>query len=160
MKRAVYPGTFDPVTNGHLEIIERAARIFDELIVAVTDSSGKSPFFTLDERYRFLVECTEKMGRVKVMKFSGLLVSFCQSVGASVIVRGLREPNDFLREYQMALMNRLQSDGEIETVFLAASTSYHFVSSSLIREVAQLGGRIDKLVPEVVSKAFQERLRG
>lgn len=157
MTKAVYPGTFDPVTNGHLDIIERASDIFDELTVAVTDAPDKDPYFGLKERERFLQQCTTSIGNCEVTVFQGLLVDFCEEVGAGVIVRGLRETNDFLNEYQMALMNRLQA-GEIETVFLAASSAYHFVSSSLIREVATLGGEIDKLVPRVVVDAFGERL--
>lgn len=154
--KAIYPGTFDPITNGHLDIITRAAKIFDELLIGVTTNIFKQPLFSIEERVAIANEVIGDLPNVSVSKFNGLLVDFAQKCNAQVIVRGLREPNDFLSEYQMALMNKLQC-AKIESVFLVSSSSYHFVSSSLIREVAGLGGDISKLVPKCVNDLLMEK---
>lgn len=156
MMKAIYPGTFDPLTNGHLDIITRAAKIFDHLIIGVTTNIFKKPLFHIDERVAIVSEVIQNLTNVSVCQFSGLLVDFSQECNAQVIVRGLREPNDFLSEYQMALMNKLQC-AKIESVFLVSSSSYHFVSSSLIKEVAGLGGDISKLVPNCVQVLLAEK---
>lgn len=155
--KAIYPGTFDPITNGHLDIIFRAAKIFDELLIGVTTNIFKQPLFTIEERVAIAKEVVKDLTNVTVCQFDGLLVDFAQKCQAQVIVRGLREPNDFLSEYQMALMNKLQC-ANIESVFLVSSSSYHFVSSSLIREVAGLGGDISKLVPPCVNDLLKKKI--
>ncbi len=156
MMKAIYPGTFDPLTNGHLDIITRAAKIFDHLIIGVTTNIFKTPLFKIEERVAIVSEVIQDLSNVSVCQFGGLLVDFAQECNAQVIVRGLREPNDFLSEYQMALMNKLQC-AKIESVFLVSSSSYHFVSSSLIKEVAGLGGDISKLVPNCVQVLLSEK---
>lgn len=153
---AVYPGSFDPVTNGHLDILERALKIFERVIIAVAQESKKTFEFTLDERLRFIEESVKGYENVEVESFSGLLVKYLDERNAAVIIRGLREISDFEREYQMAVMNRKLAPG-IETVFLSTGSEYYFVSSSLIVEVAGLGGDVSSLVPECVSRALRER---
>jgi pantetheine-phosphate adenylyltransferase len=159
MKRlAIYPGSFDPVTNGHLDIIQRGQHLFDELIVAVTRNPHKSPFFSLEERITFLQTALRGSRRVKVETFSGLLIHYAQQLGASAIIRGLRVISDFEYEFQMALMNRRQSK-RFETVFLMPDEKYTYISSSLVREISLLGGDVKGLVPSVVEKALKSRLR-
>jgi pantetheine-phosphate adenylyltransferase len=157
---AVYPGSFDPVTNGHLDILIRAARIFGRVIIAASEFGRKKFDFTLDERLAFLNEAVEPLGfrNVEIDCFNGLLVEYAAKRNARVVIRGLREVSDFEYEYQMAVMNRKLSP-EIETVFLSTSSEYYFVSSSLIKEVAALGGDVSELVPSVVNDALLSRRR-
>lgn len=157
MKIAVYPGTFDPVTKGHLDVLQRALRMFDKVIVAVAVNAGKSPLFNVEERVQLLQEAIvhEKSAAV-VMAFDGLLVDFVQSQNASAIIRGLRAVSDFEYEFQMALMNRkLRQD--VETIFLMPRESYTYLSSSMIREVARLGGDIASLVTPNVEAALKKK---
>ncbi len=155
---AVCPGSFDPVTNGHVDIIARAARIFDEVIVAVAQNSAKEPLFTVDERTQLLKESLSHLENVRVDSFNGLLITYVKSQGATVIVRGLRAVSDFEYEFQMASMNR-KLDGDVETVFVMTSNEYAYLSSSLIREVARLNGCIRDLVPKNVEKALRYKLK-
>ncbi len=156
---AVYPGSFDPVTHGHLDIIGRGARIFGRVVVAILKNPEKKPTFSLAVRKRLLSTVVRKMGNVEVDSFSGLLVDYARSRGASVIVRGLRAVSDFEYEFQMALMNRRLDPG-IETVFMAPREDYAYVSSGLVKEVASLGGDIDDLVPAEVARKLRERETG
>jgi pantetheine-phosphate adenylyltransferase len=143
---AVYPGSFDPVTFGHLDILERATQIFDRVVVGVLVNSGKQPLFRDDERIALLRDAVGEKPRVEVMRFDGLTVDFARAVGATAIVRGLRVLSDFESEFQMALMNR-RLYPEVNTVFLMTSFSNVFVSSSIIKEVCRLGGSVDELAP-------------
>ena len=158
MKRtAVYPGTFDPVTNGHLDLVERASRQFDRLILAILRHDEKSPVFSLEERMELLREAAAPFPNVEVDAFHGLLVDYAQRVGAGTIVRGLRALSDFEYELQMAMMNRRLAPA-LETVFLMPSETYAYLSSRLVREVARLGGDLTGLVPEQVVAALKRRL--
>jgi len=154
--KAIYPGTFDPPTNGHLDLIERSAKLFDVLIVAVGESMEKKPLFTLEERLDMLRELCAQYPNVEVAYFKGLLVNFAKQVGAKVIIRGLRAISDFEYEMQMALMNRKLAPN-IETIFLMTSERWSFLSSSLVKEVALLGGCIKDLVPPVVENYLREK---
>jgi len=157
MKKAVYPGSFDPITNGHLDLIERAIRIFDSLTVVVAEHYEKSPLFTMEERVEMVKEVTKKYSCVTVDQISsGLTVDYVKRQGASVIVRGLRAISDFEFELQMALMNR-KLNSEIETVFLMPSLQYSYVKSSHIKEIARLGGDLDGLAPEPVIRRLREK---
>lgn len=156
MRTAVYPGSFDPITNGHIDLIERALCIFDRLIVAVAEQRSKSPLFTMEERVEMVRETTKKYDRVIVDQISGLTVDYVKEQGASVIVRGLRAISDFEFELQMALMNRKLSS-EIETVFLMPSIQYSYIRSSLVKEVASLGGCLEGLVPDPVIQRLREK---
>ena len=159
MKRiAVYPGTFDPVTNGHLDLVERARRHFDRLVIAILRNEDKAPVFTVEERIALLEDAVRPWPNVGVATFDGLLVAYARQVGASVIVRGLRALSDFEYELQMAMMNRRLSP-DLETVFLMPSEAYSYVSSRLVREVARLGGDTSGLVPDNVRDALAKRLR-
>ena len=153
---AVYPGSFDPATNGHLDIIERAARTFDHLLVAVGRNSSKSVVFTPDERVEILRECVAPWPNVKVTSFEGLLVNFVREQGSQVVVRGLRAVSDFEFEFQIALANR-QMAPDIETYFLMTSAEYLYLSSSIVKEIARLGGDISALAPEPVQRALEAR---
>lgn len=157
MIRAVYPGTFDPVTNGHLDVIERAAKIFDELIVAVTTNPAKTPWFTLEERVEMLKECCSHLPNVTVEAFDGLLVNFVRQKGAKVIIKGLRAVTDFDYEFQMAAINRKLAP-EIETLFLMTSLPYAYLSSSAVKEVASLNGCLKDLVPENVAERLRRKV--
>jgi pantetheine-phosphate adenylyltransferase len=153
--RAVYPGSFDPVTNGHLDLMRRASVLFDEVVVSVLRNPGKEGVFPLARRVSLLQEATRELPRVRVDAFDGLLVDYASQVGARVIVRGLRAVSDFEYEFQMALMNRRLS-AEIETVYLMPAEKYTYLSSRLVREVASLGGSVDGLVPACVVRALGE----
>lgn len=157
MKIAVYPGTFDPITKGHLDVLERALRLFDHVVIAVAVNAGKSPLFTVDERVALAQEALKSIEKpVTVMSFDGLLVDFVQSQKACAIIRGLRAVSDFEYEFQMALMNRkLRQD--VETIFLMPRESYTYLSSSIVREVARLGGDISSLVPAHVEAALKKK---
>ncbi|MBC1375330.1 pantetheine-phosphate adenylyltransferase [Listeria farberi] len=157
-KIAVIPGTFDPITNGHLDIIERAAKIFDVLYVAVLNNSSKKPLFTIEERMGMIKEVTSHLSNVQVESASGLTVDYAAMRGATAIVRGLRAVSDFEYEMQIASMNRTLN-AEIETFFVMTNTKYSFLSSSMVKEVAQYQGDICELVPEVVNKAIQAKFK-
>jgi pantetheine-phosphate adenylyltransferase len=157
MKVAVYPGSFDPVTNGHLNLIRRALSIFDRVIVAVAFNIRKTGFFTVEERVRMLKDATKGMRGIEIDSFDGLLVDYVQSKGARVVIRGLRAVSDFEYEFQMAHMNH-KLRAEVETVFLVTGADEFFISSNVVREVATLGGSIKCLVPEIVRDAVQRKL--
>ena len=157
MTVAVCPGSFDPVTNGHLDIASRAAGLFDRLILAVYETPPKAVLFPLQERLDMLRRACSSLPEVEVEAFSGLIIDYCRRVGAKVIVRGLRMTSDFEREFEMALMNKNLAP-EIEVVCLMARTEYQFLSSSLVKEVAGLGGSIESLVPPHVASALQAKL--
>jgi pantetheine-phosphate adenylyltransferase len=156
-KRAVCPGSFDPATNGHLDVIGRSSRLFDELIVAVLVNQAKAGLFTIDERIEMLREATAGYPNVRVESFHGLLVDFCRAQGASVVVKGLRAVSDFDYELQMAQMN--VGLAGVETLFLATNPLYSFLSSSLVKDVAKWGGDVSPHVPEVVGRRLVERVR-
>ncbi len=157
-KIAIYPGTFDPITNGHVDLIERGLRIFDEIIVAVAENPKKAPLFTAEERVKIAEEATKGMGNVKVESFDGLLMDYAEKKGARAIIRGLRAVSDFEYELQMALMNR-RLDSEVETVFMMPSEEYSYLTSSIVKEVASLKGTVKGLVPEVVEKEFRKKFK-
>lgn len=156
MSRAIYPGSFDPVTYGHLDIIRRSARLVDELLVGVLVNNAKSPFFTIEERVDMLTQLTKDCVNVKVVSFGGLLVDFARKEQADVIVRGLRAVTDFEYELQMAQTNRIL-EPEIDTIFLTTSLEYSYLSSSIVKEVAMLDGDISKFVPKLVIERIQEK---
>ena len=146
---AIYPGTFDPITNGHLDLIARASKIHDKVIVAVAASKGKTPLFSLTDRVEMIEQVIGNFNNVTVLEFDNLLVDFAKSQKADVILRGLRAVSDFEFEFQLAGMNRRLSP-ELETVFLTPAEQYEFISSSMIREIAKLGGDVSSFVPDVV----------
>ncbi|MBI2842468.1 MAG: pantetheine-phosphate adenylyltransferase [Armatimonadetes bacterium] len=158
MMRAVCPGSFDPVTYGHIDVIERAARVFGEVIVAVSPNLGKQPLFSVEERIDMLREVTSHIQNVRTDAFDGLLIDYVRSREANVIVKGLRAVSDFEFELQMALMNRNLAP-EVETVFMMTGADYSYLSSSIVKEIAALGGRVDSLVPRVVAIKLEEKLR-
>ncbi|MCM3742731.1 pantetheine-phosphate adenylyltransferase [Sporosarcina luteola] len=155
-KIAVVPGSFDPITNGHLDIIERAAKVFPEVRVAVMNNSSKNPLFTVEERMDLISAVTSKFPNVIIESSSGLLIDYARKAGASVIVRGLRAISDFEYEMQITSMNRML-DESIETFFVMTKNQYSFLSSSIVKEVARYGGDISALVPSVVEKALREK---
>ena len=157
MKIAVYPGSFDPATNGHIDIIKRSGALFDRVIVAVLINPNKSPLFSVEERVDILRRTCGDIKNVEIDSFSGLLIDYCKSKNANVIVKGLRAVSDFEYELQMAHMNK-KLNQEIETVFIMTSSRYSYLSSSLVKEVAQFGGCIRGLVPEIIEKEIYERL--
>lgn len=156
MKRAVYAGSFDPVTNGHLDVLTRAAKIFDELIVAVAHNPEKRGLFTPEERVELLKTATTGISNLRITHFHGLLVEFSKREGACAIIRGLRAVSDFEFEFQMALMNR-RLEPALETLFLMPREEYSYVSSRLVKEVASLGGDVTAFVPGPVVKALKDR---
>ena len=155
-KIAVYPGSFDPITNGHLDVIERAAHLFDRVIVAVAHNPEKSPMFTLAERVALARGAVRNLQNVDVEEFDGLLVSYAREHGATVLVRGLRAVADFEFEFQMALMNR-RLDATVETIFLMPKDEYTFISSRLVKEIAGLGGDVSAFVPPDVQRALKQK---
>lgn len=159
MQRAIYPGSFDPITNGHLDVIERASHLFDEVVVAVAYNAEKpGGLFTIPERMELLEEATAHNERIRVTHFQGLLVDFAMEVEAMALVRGLRAISDFEYEFQMALMNR-KLQPKLETIFLMPREEYTYVSSRLVKEVARLGGDIASLVPECVAFELQKKYK-
>ena len=156
MRRVVCPGSFDPVTNGHLDIISRASRLYDEVVVAVLINITKKNLFTVEERIEMLREVTAQYGNIRVDSFHGLMVDFCETNGISAVVKGLRAVSDFDYEMQMAQMN--YSMAKVETMFMTTNPLYSFLSSSLIREVAKYGGDVSGLVPEQVIGKLRARL--
>lgn len=157
MTSAVYPGSFDPITNGHLDIATRAAALFDKLIIAIYDTSPKNPLFSTEERLGLARQAISDLPNVQVVAFSGLIVDYAQKIGAKAIVRGLRMTSDFEHEFEMALMNKNLAP-QVEMVCLMSSLQYQFLSSSLLKEVAGLGGNIHNLVPPHVARALEEKL--
>ena len=156
MRRAIYPGSFDPVTNGHLDVIDRARKLFDEVIVAVAHNDQKNPLFTLDERLEFLRQTVGEMENVKIAPLDGLLVDFAIAKNATAVVRGLRAVSDFEFEFQMALMNR-KLEASVETIFLMPKEEYTYLSSRIVKEIARLGGDISQFVPADVASAFKKK---
>ena len=154
---AIYPGSFDPPTNGHLDLIERGSKIFDELMVAILRNPDKSPLFTVGERRAMLEDLTADFKNVRVDTFDGLTVEYAAKVKASAVLRGIRALSDYEYELQMALMNR-KLRPELETVFMMPAEKYSYLSSRLVREVARLGGDVSKLVPEIVEQRLKEKL--
>ena len=157
MLRAVYPGSFDPVTYGHLDIIRRSRSLADELIVGVLNNKAKTPLFSVDERVKMLEEMTKNMPGVKVVPFEGLLIDFAKEMSAGIVVRGLRAVTDFEYELQMAQTNNKLSP-ELETVFLTTSLEYSYLSSTIVKEVAAFGGDISQFVPETIERRIQEKI--
>lgn len=156
--KAIYPGSFDPVTNGHLDLIARAAKIFDHLVVAILRNSQKNPLFTVEERVAMLSEGIAEFGNVSVSTFDGLLVDYAREQRAHAVVRGIRAISDYEYEFQMALMNRRLSP-DVETIFLMPDAKYSFVSSRLVKEVFRLGGSVDGLVPRFVIERMKDKSR-
>lgn len=155
---AMYPGSFDPITNGHLDVVKRATRLFDQVIVAVADNPKKKPLFTAQERVELLQEACTDFSNVKVIYFSGLLHEAVRELGCVAVIRGLRAVSDFEWEFQMALMNR-ELDENCETLFLMPSPKYSFVSSTMIKEIAILNGDITSFVPPFIAERLHERIK-
>ena len=158
MKRAIYPGSFDPVTNAHFDVVERARKLFDEVIVAVALNEEKQPLFSLAQRLDMLEQTVGRIDNVRVAQFDGLLVEFARQQGAAAVIRGLRAVSDFEFEFQMALMNR-KLEGSVETIFLMPKEDYTYLSSRLVKEIARLGGDVSKFVPGVVATALGDKFK-
>jgi pantetheine-phosphate adenylyltransferase len=158
MKKAVYPGSFDPITNGHIDVIERSSKIFDEVIIAVGDNPEKRPLFTMQERIDMIKSITKNLKNVKVDGFEGLLLDYTKKKGAQIIIRGLRAVSDFEFEFQRALLNR-KIDGDVETVFIMTKEDYVYLNSSIVKEIAMFGGPVRKLVPKIVEKKLKEKFQ-
>ena len=156
MRRAIYPGSFDPITAGHLDVIHRAAKLFDEVVVAVAFNDQKKTMFTAEERVALIREVTAGVGNIRVVCFGGLLVEFARQENAVAVVRGLRAISDFEFEFQMALMNR-KLDPVIETIFLTPREEYTYLSSRIVKEIARLGGNVEAFVPTSVVRALREK---
>lgn len=153
---AVCPGSFDPITYGHLDIIERASKVFDKVYISVLKNSSKTGLFTPYERVEMIEEVTSHLDNVEVKQFNGLLIDFCNEIGAKAIVRGLRAVSDFEYEMQLTSMNR-KLDSDIETIYMMTNNNYSFISSSIVKEVAKYGGKIEDVVPPHVAKLLQEK---
>ena len=158
VRRAIYPGSFDPVTNGHLDVIDRALKLFDQVIVAVANNDKKQPLFSLNDRLKFLRATTKGFKNVEIAAFDGLLVDFALERKATAVVRGLRAISDFEFEFQMALMNR-KLESRIETIFLMPKEEYTYLSSRIVKEIARLGGRVVDFVPPQVAVALKTKLK-
>jgi pantetheine-phosphate adenylyltransferase len=156
VRRAIYPGSFDPITNGHLDVIGRAARLFDEVIVAVAHNDQKKSLFTAEERMKLIEGVLNGAPNVRVSRFGGLLVEFARAQGATAVLRGLRAVSDFEFEFQMALMNRKLEPG-IETIFLMPAENYTYLSSRIVKEIARLGGNVAAFVPPSIVTALREK---
>lgn len=158
MTTAVYPGSFDPATNGHLDVIERASKLFDRVIVGVLHNSAKSPLFSVEERVNILKEATAGLDNVEIISFSGLSVEFARQCGAKVIIRGLRAITDFEYELQMAQTNRVLAP-DVDTMFLTTSLEFAYLSSTTVKEVAAFGGDISKFVPEFIREKIDQKMK-
>jgi pantetheine-phosphate adenylyltransferase len=161
MRRAIYPGSFDPVTNGHLDVIQRASRLFDDLIIAVAfnDQKHKSTLFSIDERIGLLTQSCENIPNARVVRLDGLLVDFAKHQNVDAIVRGLRAISDFEFEFQMALMNR-KMEPALETIFMMPKEEYTYISSRIVKEIARLGGNVESFVPDWVASALAKKFLG
>ena len=159
MKKAIYPGSFDPVTYGHIDIIKRAAKMFDSLTVSVLDNNKKQPLFSTDERVKMLKEALKDIENVEVESFQGLLVDYCKSKDVHVVIRGLRAITDFEFELQNAQTNKLISAGSVDTVFLTTSLEYAYLSSSAVKEIAYFDGDVSPCVPDFVGEAVKEKYK-
>ena len=157
-QKAIYPGTFDPVTNGHIDVIMRAAKLFGEVIVAVAHNPQKAPLFSVEERVKFLKESVKNIQGIEVVSFNSLVVDFARKSKAKIVIRGLRMLSDFEYEFQMALTNRKLND-DVETIFLMPSEDYSYVSSKLLKEAASLGADLSYFVPSCVESALKKKLR-
>jgi len=157
MRTVIYPGTFDPLTNGHLDVIQRATKLFDRVIVAVAQNDGKNPYFTQAERVELVAGCVKQLPNVETDAFDGLLVNYVEKRGAQAIIRGLRAISDFEFEFQLALMNRKLNE-RIETIFMMPKDTYTFLSSRIVKEIARLGGDVSAFVPKQVQQALAARL--
>ena len=157
MKSAIYPGTFDPMTYGHLDIIKRAANIFDEVVVSVLNNKEKTPLFSVYERVNILKEATRDIPNVRVESFEGLLTDYCKKIGVNVVVRGLRAVTDFEYELQMSQMNRKLSNHRVETIYFNTTLKYSYLSSSAVKQIAQFHGDLTAFVPDFVAKLLYER---
>jgi pantetheine-phosphate adenylyltransferase len=157
MNKVIYPGTFDPITRGHEDLVRRASRLFDQVVVAVAVSSGKKPFFTLEERVEMAQTVLSDCPNVKVMSFSGLLMDFLQQQNVRIILRGLRAASDFEYEFQMAGMNRGMYP-DVETIFMTPSEQYMFISATIVREISSLGGKADTFVHPMVAQKLREKI--
>ena len=158
MRTAIYPGSFDPLTNGHLDVVQRAAKLFDRVIVAVAKNESKQPLFTLDEREALVKEAVTHLPNVQTDSFDGLLVEYVAKCEAKAIVRGLRAVSDFEFEFQLALMNR-KLDENIETIFMMPKDTYTFLSSRIVKEIARLGGDVSEFVPAHIQAALHKKLK-
>ena len=158
MKTIVYPGTFDPVTNGHIDLVERASRLFDKVVIGIASSQRKSPLFTIEERIELASECLQHVPNVEIHGFDCLLVNFVSDCNADAIMRGLRAVSDFEYEFQLANMNRALSP-DIESIFLTPSEKFSYISSSLVREISSLKGDVSQFVPSNVAKALAAKLQ-
>ncbi len=159
MRRAIYPGSFDPITNGHLDVLQRAAGLFDELVVAVAQDNAKQSLFSLEERVELLQGATEHIPNLRVLPFQGLLVDFAKQQSAVALVRGLRAVSDFEFEFQLALMNR-KLEPNLETLFLMPREELTYISSRLVKEIARLGGNVNQFVPPLVVSALKRKQHG
>ena len=158
MLRAIYPGSFDPVTYGHLDVIRRSARLVDELIIGVLNNKAKSPLFSVEERVKMLENVTKDMSNVKIIPFEGLLVDFARKMDAGMVIRGLRAITDFEYELQMAQTNHKMAP-EVDTAFLTTSLEYSYLSSTTVKEVAAFGGDISQFVPDIVADRITEKMK-
>jgi len=159
MRTAIYPGSFDPLTNGHLDVIQRATKLFDKVVVAVAKSESKRPLFSLEERLKLVQQAVRHLPHVESDAFDGLLVEYAVRRSASAVVRGLRAVSDFEFEFQLALMNR-KLDGQVETIFMMPKDTYTFLSSRIVKEIARLGGDVSAFVPAHVRAALKKKLAG